>query len=179
MATQTLNPLLSLEDYFHSSPQPDVEFIDGRTEPKPMTGFIHGNVQLLLGQWFLDHASEWRIRVSAETRTQVSLSRVRLPDIVVTDRHLPYDPGALTSPPLLAIEVLSPHDTFQELNDRARDLWAMGVRAIWLIDPSRREHYVWDGDQTWVRRPEEMLHATDTIYLSFEWLWSKLDQSMQ
>lgn len=51
---------------------------------------------------------EWGVLVAAEIRTQISASRVRLPDIVVVPAG--PQPGMLVDPPL--IEILSPDDSY-------------------------------------------------------------------
>ncbi len=73
----------------------------------------------------MNHAHEWRIRVAVETRTRVTNSKVRLPDLVVVPLDVSAPQGALESPPLIAIEVLSLDDSYNDLRQRARDLRAM------------------------------------------------------
>jgi hypothetical protein len=64
--------------------------------------------------------------------------------------------GALESPPLIALEVLSPDDSYADLRQRARDLRAMGTPNIWL-----------QGDR---------LQAEGTeAYLDPAWLWTEFD----
>lgn len=74
---------LTLESYLSTRYIPDVEFLDGQLRAKPVVGPVHGRVQMLLGQWFGNHRQEWKIQIVAETRTQVSLRQVRLPDAAV------------------------------------------------------------------------------------------------
>lgn len=42
-----------------------------------------------------------------------------------------FFPGA----PDLAVEVLSPHNTRAEINERLRDFFASGARMVWVINP--------------------------------------------
>ena len=71
-----------------------------------------------------------------EQRVQVSLSRVRIPDIVVL-RSGPQ-PDVLTEAPLLVIEILSPDDSYSDTQERAQDYRDMGVGTVWIIDPKTR-----------------------------------------
>jgi Uma2 family endonuclease len=116
---------ISIEQYLKTSYTPDCEYIDGELREKPEVGFPHGNIQALLSAWFVNHAHEWRIRVAVETRTRVTNSKVRLPDLVVVPLDVSAPQGALESPPLIAIEVLSLDDSYNDLRQRARDLRAM------------------------------------------------------
>jgi len=43
-----------------------------------------------------------------------------------------------TTPPLIAIEVLSPEDTFPKLQQRIDDYLRMGVANIWVLDPETK-----------------------------------------
>ncbi len=166
---------VSLQDYFNTSYRPDVEYIDGELKEKPVVGFAHGEVQGFLFSWFSRHYQEWNIRCAVETRTWVSAEHVRLPDVVVIaaeDRRK----GALDRPPLIAIEVLSPTDTYQDLKLRAADFEAMGVRNIWLIDEDARTVEIWR-EKEWHLTKSSNLQALDSpIYLDLDWLWQQLDQ---
>ncbi len=138
-----------------------------------MVGFPHGNLQVILGSWFQAHAREWRIKVAVETRTRVTGSKVRLPDLVVVPRDVSAVQGVLESPPLIAIEVLSPDDSYHDLRQRARDLRAMGTANVWLIDPAERTIALWDG-LTWQPFQDERLQASGTeAYLDLGSLWTE------
>ena len=166
---------VSIEEYLRTSYRPDVEYIEGELREKPAVGFAHGEIQGFLFNWFSQRYQEWNIRCAVDTRTQVSPERVRLPDVVVIaakDRRK----GALDRPPLIAIEVLSPTDTYQDLKARAANLQAMGVRNIWLIDEEARTVEVWESN-AWHLKQTTRLEAVDLpIYLDLDWRWQQLDQ---
>jgi Uma2 family endonuclease len=69
-------------------------------------------------------------------RVQVSPERIRIPDLVVLRPGTQQE--VLTEPPLLVIEILSPDDTYSDLEERCRDYQSMGVDTIWIIDPKTR-----------------------------------------
>ncbi len=169
MAAQV--PLTTIEEYLRTSYRPDVEFLDGHLQEKPMGTWDHGFIQGLLFTWFLQHRLEWNVVPSIEVRTRVSQARVRLPDVVV-DR-----PGqrsaVLTGPPLLAIEVLSPDDTYSALRKRAKDYQSMGIPNIWLIDPDTRTAQACEAD-FWLER-ERLEVAGTPIYLDIPALFAALD----
>jgi Uma2 family endonuclease len=165
---------VSIEEYLRTSYCPDVEYVDGQLKEKPVVGFPHGETQTILGVWFRAHRKEWGIRVAVEVRTRVMAERVRLPDIiVVTDQE--RSTGAIDNPPLIAIEVLSPTDTYAELKNRAADLTAMGTENVWLIDPQMRTAEVWHSN-AWQQHAGRILQAVNSpMHIDLDWLWAELD----
>ena len=165
---------VTIEEYLATSYHPDVEFIDGLLKEKPMVGLPHGEVQAILAAWFRSHRVEWGIRVAVDTRTQVQESRVRLPDIVVVSKD-ERSAGTLLSPPLIAIEILSPADKYTDLKNRASDLQAMGTENVWLIDPELRTAEVWTG-KAWASIETNVLQAVNSpVFVDLGWLWAELD----
>lgn len=165
---------VSLEQYLATEYHPDVEYIDGELKEKPVTGFPHGVVQGVLFEWFRKHRKEWGILASVETRTRIDGERVRLPDVVVVKKG-EQTRGALTSAPLIAIEVLSPSDSYTDLKARATDLRTLGVENIWLLDEERRTAEIWTGThwQPVQGSRIEAVHAP--VYLDLDWLWAEVD----
>ncbi len=165
---------VSLEEYLATEYHPDVEYIHGELKEKPVTGFPHGVVQLVLGEWFRRHRKEWGILVSVETRTRIDSQQVRLPDVVVVKKG-DETRGALVKAPLIAIEVLSPSDSYADLKARATDLRTMGVENVWLIDEERRAAEVWTGTH-WAPVQRERMEAVNApVYLDLNWLWAEVD----
>jgi Uma2 family endonuclease len=72
---------------------------------------------------------QWGMIVLIAPRVQVSPMRVRIPDLALVDD---LDE---TGPPVLAVEIVSPEDTFSEFARRCSEFLQAGVRAVWLIDP--------------------------------------------
>ncbi len=166
---------VSLQEYLNTSYRPDVEYIDGELKEKSVVTPAHGKTQTLLGVWFWQRRKEWGIWAAVETRTQVDADRVRLPDFIVMIRTN-REQAALTEPPLIAIEVLSPSDSYKELKLRAADLKSMGVHNVWLLDPEARTGEVWR-DGSWHREPGTRLEAVDSpMFLDLDWLWQQLDE---
>ena len=98
---------------------------------------------------------------------------MRLPDLVIVPLEISAPQGALESAPLIAIEVLSPTDSYNDLRQRARDLRAMGTENIWLIDPAEKTIALWDG-LTWQPFLGERVQAVGTeAFLDLAWLWTE------
>jgi Uma2 family endonuclease len=127
---------LPLAEYLQTSYRPDREYLDGELRERNVGRWDHARGQWLLAMWFGNHERAWNIVGSTDQRMQVSPSRVRIPDLVVlrpgTQRAI------LTEPPLLTIEILSPDDTYSELEERCVDYQRMGVETMWIIDPQMR-----------------------------------------
>ena len=156
---------------FHA--RPDVEYVDGELKERPWVQRSHGRLQTLLSLWFGQHEEAWGIEVAAEVRTRVSSSRVRLPDVVVDwtgDR-----PETLVDAPLLVIEILSPNDSYSEMQRLAGDYSAMGIENIWLIDPETRTARTCD-ENAWTEKTRLDIAGTP-IYLDVEALFARLRPS--
>jgi Uma2 family endonuclease len=133
MATATQIPVL---DYLNTSYHPDCEYVDGEIRERNVGKWEHSRLQWLIGGWFLVHEQAWNVIGSTEQRLRVSATRIRIPDLVVL-RPGPQ-PEVLTAPPLLVVEILSPDDTYSDLQERCEDYRAMGVNTVWIIDPKTR-----------------------------------------
>jgi Uma2 family endonuclease len=63
-------------------------------------------------------------------------TRFRIPDVCAIPLSDPLV-EILRTPPLLCIEILSREDRMSEIQERVEDYLAMGVPAVWVIDPHR------------------------------------------
>jgi Uma2 family endonuclease len=134
----------------------------------------HARLQALLAIWFGQHEREWGIQVATEWRTRVSETRIRIPDLVLVGRG--PQPDVLTDPPLLVIEILSPDDSYSDLQERSNDYRVMGVPAVWIVDPATRTARMCSGD-AWVETRKLVAPGT-VAYVELDQLFAELD-SMQ
>lgn len=146
-AMTTATQLVSLSEYLSTSYHPDCDYIDGELRERNMGKWQHARIQYLVGAWFAQHESLWNAIGTTELRIRVSPTRIRIADLAIV-RPGPH-PDVLTDPPLLVIEVLSPDDTYSELQERSRDYQTMGVETIWIIDPKTRTGRMCLGSQ-WI-----------------------------
>jgi Uma2 family endonuclease len=167
MASATLIPVA---EYLSTSYRPDREYIDGEVLERNVGKWEHARIQWLLALWFGRHESEWNIVGSTEQRTQVSETRIRIPDVVVLRPGTQQD--VLTNPPLLVIEILSPDDTYSDTEERAQDYSAMGVKTLWIIDPKTRSGRMCSGAE-WVRA-QRLVVAGTPIYVELDDLFGQL-----
>jgi Uma2 family endonuclease len=122
------------------------ELVKGELRKMSPAGSEHGaiivNVTVLLGQ----HVKRNNLGVcfGAETGFKIASDpdTVRAPDVAFVSRgRIPetgipkkFWPGA----PDLAVEVLSPGDTAEEVEEKVEDWLSAGARAVWVVSPKRR-----------------------------------------
>lgn len=169
MATQVR---VSLREYLDTSYHPDREYVDGEVRERNLGKWEHARLQAMLAAWFARHEREWNIMVSTEQRMQVAEGRVRVPDLVIVGSE--PQPDVLQQPPVLVIEILSPDDTYSDLEERVADYLAMGVKAIWTIDPKTRTARMCIGDD-W--KSARRLDVPETpIFIELDELFSYLNR---
>jgi len=135
MATVTAMPL---EEYLKTSFEHDCEWVDGEVRERAMPDDDHSALQAFFIAYFARLARELNVRVRPELRLHVSAKRYRIPDVLLLPASATRQPIPDT-PPLLCIEILSLDDRPGELKEKLADYLAMGVGAIWIIDPRRRK----------------------------------------
>ena len=140
MATATQVPL---REYLHTSYEPDCEWIDGEIRERTAGEGSHAFIQTFFIKFFASREELWGIRVTQELRTQVSATHFRVPDVLVMRSDAPFE-EIVTTPPLLCVEVLSPDDRMVDMQDKIDDYLAMGVPAIWVVNPRSRKGFVVD-----------------------------------
>ena len=139
MATGTLVPL---EEYLHTSYRPDCEYLEGELLERNVGEWDHSRLQTLISHYLASREKEWGILVVVEQRVQVKARRFRVPDVTVLLGPRPSS-GIITEPPFLCIELLSPEDRMQQMQERIDDYFAFGVRYVWLIHPRTRRAFVY------------------------------------
>ncbi len=84
---------------------------------------------------------------------------VRCPDVAFVARDRVVDTEKfIPLAPDLAIEVLSPGDTFSEVDERVEAWLGYGTREVWVVDPRRRTVQIFRPG-----RPAEALTEQDAI----------------
>ncbi len=115
------NPaFISVEEYLSTSYHPDCEYVDGVIEERSLGEYAHTIVQAYLTALFWSHRKAWAVRVHPEYRVQAAKTRFRIPDVTVVRSDVPPQ-RILRTPPLIAIEVLSPTDSLSGLAEKVLD----------------------------------------------------------
>jgi Uma2 family endonuclease len=132
--------LISVEEYLATSYRPDCDYVDGRIEERNLGEFDHSRWQTAIAAYFESRQKQLGITVFVEQCVQVSPTRFRIPDICViigdTSEQI------FRTPPFLCIEILSPEDRMSRVEQRIDDYLAMGVKYVWVMDPSNRHVYI-------------------------------------
>ncbi|NEO37175.1 MAG: Uma2 family endonuclease [Moorea sp. SIOASIH] len=137
--------LLTLEEFL-AMPSTDVtyELVEGvavpKMSPKRFHARVTGALYTLLDQWCQEKGEvnpEWAIVLQRHGQDWVPvpdliyISVQRLPSEVIEDEACPV-------PPELAIEIISPGQTFGQLAEKATDYLEAGVLRVWVVDPQAR-----------------------------------------
>jgi Uma2 family endonuclease len=139
---------------------PLCELVDGVLVEKPV-GYYESRLASML-IWFLesflrDHDLGFSLAPDAMIRTVPG--QIRLPDVSFVswshfpDRLLPAG-AILNVTPDLAVEILSPTNTPQEMERKRREYFTGGARLVWEVDPDQRRVRVYTS-------PEQFTEVTE------------------
>ena len=123
--------LINLNEYMRTSYWPDCEYIDGLVVERNVGSGKHAYTQSKLVMQLTDQTAGKKLLVLPALRTQVSPTRVRIPDICVVEELK----EVVTKAPLMCVEVFSPEDRWNRVIASVCDYQTMGVRCVWVIDP--------------------------------------------
>lgn len=126
-----------LSEYLHTSYRPDCDYLEGELLERNVGEWEHARLQMLLSRYLSNRELEFGILVVPEQRVQVKARRFRVPDVTVISGSRPAT-GIITEPPFLCIEILSPDDSFRQMQERIDDYLTFGVRYVWVIDPQTK-----------------------------------------
>jgi Uma2 family endonuclease len=135
-------PLVSVEQYLHTSYRPDCDYIDGVVVERNLGQYDHSKLQNLVLLALSLREAEWGVVALPELRLRVRERKYRVPDVMVLpagERH----PPVIEKAPLLCIEIVSPDDRLNDLTERAQDYVILGVPETWILDPETRKAYVY------------------------------------
>jgi len=85
--------------------------------------------------WVYDGEAYFRIRRNPDTNVGIVVAYASAELVAATG---PKD-KFLDGPPVLAVEVLSPNDTIEEISETVEDYLDAGVRLVWIVNPFDRE----------------------------------------
>jgi len=134
MGVETLVPV---EEYLHTSYDPDVEYVDGVLVERNVGDWLHSliqrNIILALGRKYP------AIYAVPELRGQVKKTRYRLPDVTVL-LSAPQT-RVLMEAPFVAIEILSEADSMSRVIEKLKEYAANGTLHVWVFDPRVRQMF--------------------------------------
>jgi Uma2 family endonuclease len=120
------------------------ELVDGVLVEKTM-GYQEAYLALLIGRLIGDFVDQHDLGLvaGADGMARLAPGLVRIPDVSfvgwdrLPGRKVPTTP-MLNLAPHLAVEILSPHNTGQEMPRKLAEYFGNGVIAVWYVDPSTR-----------------------------------------
>jgi Uma2 family endonuclease len=126
------------------------ELIDGRIVPMSPTNVEHGRIEFRFGKLIEDAAAPGkagRVLVGeVGLYTRRNPDRVRAADVlfISNERYAQRrSKSYLDVAPELVVEILSPDDTMQDMNQKLREYFAIGVRLVWVADPESRSVFAY------------------------------------
>jgi Uma2 family endonuclease len=156
----TVTSLMTAEEFYRLASSKRYELVRGELREMSPTGLQHGDVAALIAASLVNHVRQHRLGKVYINDVGFLIERnpdtVRGPDIafVCTERVVKsqkfYD-GA----PDLAVEVVSPGDSYTDVEEKTAEWLRGGTRAVIIVDPRRRTARV--------DRAGETAYVTDAI----------------
>jgi Uma2 family endonuclease len=167
--------LVSEREYLTSSYDPDCEYEDGELLERNVGELPHGILQLEFGGFFRDLRKQGcPIRPAVETRIRIAPRKYRIPDVFVYKEPVPHDPIPST-PPFIAIEILSPEDRMSRVRKKIDEYLAFGVSYVWLIDFNQRRADVFAAKATYEAKDGVLRTEDPDIEVPLAELFQALD----
>lgn len=150
------------------------ELVRGRIKPMSPTGWKHGDLVSKLDHRLREFVQQHRL--GKVLTGEVGIYTQRDPDTVrgADVAFISYDrlrqvtsDSFLDAAPELVVEVISPSNTWPDLEEKIDEYFEMGVERVWLVEPERRQLHVYRAPDTFARydaddtlRADGRLHAS-------------------
>jgi Uma2 family endonuclease len=126
--------LISVEEYLHTSYDPDVEYVDGVLVERNVGDWLHSLVQSNL---IIAFSRKYpNVKAVPALRAKVKETRYRLPDVSVL-LSAPQT-KVLLEAPFVAIEILWEADSMSRVIEKLKEYAGNGTPHIWVFDPRVR-----------------------------------------
>jgi Uma2 family endonuclease len=155
----TPKKLMTVEEFldFCSLPENDdrhFELVRGEVIELPPPSPVHGTLCANIAAELILYARQHRRGFIATNDSSVLLERdtVRGPDVAYFEHVAKYRdlrPKPSETPPFLAVEVLSPSDSFRNVIDKIKLYLNAGVKVVWLVDPEEQTISIHRPDGNW------------------------------
>jgi Uma2 family endonuclease len=130
---------IGVEEYlglvFDDRPEPD--YVHGEVVERSLPTLVHAQIQALLIVLLARLLPRVQLTLLTEPRLQIESDLYRVADVAVYQGARPEGRYG-TSPPYIAIEIVSPDDRYNDLTERLEDYRRWGVPHVWLVDPQRK-----------------------------------------
>ena len=166
MTITTEKKILTDEEFMAlSEKESHYELINGEVIDLGNSGIEHGNISAYLCGLIELYARKKKLGVTCDSSTAFSLKsgNKRSPDVSFISKErlqgikrLPK--GYFQGSPDLAIEVISPNNTFEELHQKIVEYFDNGCRLVWVINPDEKSVLVYHQPE-----PDKLLNVTDNL----------------
>jgi Uma2 family endonuclease len=147
------------------------ELVKGEIRKMAPAGSRHGQVALEVAWSLKQHVDANKLGVTFASETGFKISTnpdtVRAPDAAFVSRErieklgVPkgYWPGA----PDLAVEVVSPNDSYEEVEEKVLDWLEAGTRMVVIVNPAKRVVSVYRALKATVLTENDVLNGEDVV----------------
>ena len=141
------------------------ELVDGEVVDVGNSGMEHGNIGTFLGGAIEFYVRSQKLGVTCDSSTAFTMKsgNKRSPDISFVSKaklkglkRLPK--GFLEGAPDLAVEVISPNNTFEEIHQKLVEYFDNDCRLVWVINPDEQSVLVYRQPQ-----PDKLLKLADSL----------------
>lgn len=151
LGEQTTNKrLITGEELAAMSGMESVELVRGEIVYQMPTSHLHGRIEaliaVLLGIYLRANPIGSLLTGEAGVYTRRNPDTVRGVDVaVISNERLQQisSTSYLDIAPELIVEVMSPKDTWSEVNEKLVEYFEIGVQLVWVIDPRRKLAHVY------------------------------------
>ena len=167
--------LISVQEYLHTLYEPDCDYVDGEVLERNMAERDHSELQLEIGLFFRSHRQAWGTYAFVEQRIQVAPTRFRIPDVCVYLER-PKEQVFVT-PPFICIEILSPEDRLERIQDRIDDYLNFGVHHVWVINPRNRRVWAYTKDGSRELKDRILRTEDPSLTIPLSEIFAQLDKA--
>jgi Uma2 family endonuclease len=135
---------ISVEEYLRTSyPDLDREYRSGEVVERTLPDNLHSQTQAMLIAFFMALRKTLFTFPRPELRLRVAPDKCLIPDVSVFHPNAPTE-AVPSTPPFIAIEILSPDDRMAVVRAKLEEYRAWGVPHVWLVDPHSKRLYACD-----------------------------------
>ncbi|XHX76417.1 MAG: Uma2 family endonuclease [Stenomitos frigidus ULC029] len=141
------------------------ELIDGELADMGNSGMEHGGIGSFLGGLLAIHVRQRKLGAVCDSSTAFTLNNgnKRSPDVSFVAKErlkgLKRPPrGFFQGSPDLAVEILSPNNTVEEIHDKIVEYFENATQLVWVIHPDEKYVLVYHSPE-----PDRFLRAQDVL----------------
>jgi len=167
--------LVSEQEYLTTSYEPDCEYDLGILLERHVGEQQHSILETAFGALFFNRRTQIRFRVLTGQRIRIAPGKYRIPDVCVYLLPVPAD-SILSTPPFIAVEILSPEDRMSRVRKKIDEYLAFGVAYVWVVDPQERRADVYTPSRIYEVKDRVLRTENPAIEIPLAELFQALDE---